>query len=179
LGLSTVLSIVRAHDGFAQVTTEPGRGSCFHIYLPAARTAAAPAAPVVEPPIYAGCGQLILVVDDEHAFQEITKAILQRHGFRVLTASDGREGLEIFIRHQGEIELIMTDMVMPSMGGMAFIEAVRQLKPEVRILAVSGLSENDKVTTGTNVAFLLKPFTTEKLLKAANELLGSIPRAVA
>jgi CheY-like chemotaxis protein len=123
---------------------------------------------------------LILVVDDEHAFQEITKAILQKHGYRVLTASDGREGLEVFIRHQGEIDLVMTDMNMPSMGGGAFVNAVRQLKPEVCILTVSGLSEHDRFSNSVpGVPLLLKPFSTERLLAAASELLVPAQRVAA
>jgi PAS domain S-box-containing protein len=180
LGLSTVLTIVKAHDGFIRVESEPGRGSCFDVFLPAASLAPNPAAPAQEPLAQAGRGELILVVDDEHAFQEITKAILQKHGYRVLTASDGREGLEVFIRHQGEIDLVMTDMNMPSMGGGAFVNAVRQLKPEVCILTVSGLSEHDRFSNSVpGVPLLLKPFSTERLLAAASELLVPAQRVAA
>jgi CheY-like chemotaxis protein len=177
LGLSTVLTIIKTHDGFVDVRSEAGRGSCFQIFMPAVRLSRATAVPAPEPPVVPGRGELILVVDDEHAFQEITKAILQKHGFRVLTASDGREGLEVFVRHQGEIELVMTDMVMPALGGAEFIQAMRGLKPDTRVLAVSGLSENDKVASNqTGVPFLLKPFTTERLLAAIGQQIAAASR---
>jgi CheY-like chemotaxis protein len=140
------------------------------VFLPAASLAPNPAAPAQEPLAQAGRGELILVVDDEHAFQEITKAILQKHGYRVLTASDGREGLEVFIRHQGEIDLVMTDMNMPSMGGGAFVSRAAA-QAEVSILTISS-SERDQFSNSVpGMPLLLKPFSTERLLAAITGLL--------
>jgi CheY-like chemotaxis protein len=92
----------------------------------------------------------------------------------VLTASDGSEGLECFKRHEDQVDLILTDLVMPSMGGAALIEAVRQSGQQVAVLAVSGLSEQERLSgTLRDTPVLLKPFTTERLLRAVSELLNA------
>ena len=112
------------------------------------------------------------MVDDERAFQEITKAIFNKYGYRVLTASDGTEAVALFAQHKDDIDLVMTDMVMPYLDGPATISALRRLNPNVRIIASSGLSENETLAHElANATFLLKPFTTEKLLATVNEVL--------
>ena len=128
------------------------------------------------PPI--GHGEKILVIDDERAFQEITKAIFSKYGYRVLTASDGTEAVALFAQHKDDIDLVMTDMVMPFLDGPATINALRRIDPNIRIIAASGLSENEQIAGSlTDATFLLKPFTTEKLLTVVNHALHA-PRKV-
>ena len=174
LGLSTVLNIVKAHGGFIRTESKPGKGTQFRIFLPAAEagTKVTATEQVSAPPM--GHGQKILVIDDERAFQEITKAIFNKYGYRVLTASDGTEALALFAQHKDDIDLVMTDMVMPFLDGPATINALRRLDPNVRIIAASGLSENEhRAAELTNSTFLLKPFTTEKLLATVDRVLKS------
>jgi CheY-like chemotaxis protein len=172
LGLPTVLNIVKAHGGFIQTQSQPGCGTSFRVFLPAAETSSKAASPEPAPLPPQGRGEQILVIDDERAFQEITKAIFEKHGYRVLTASDGAEALAVFAQHKGAIDLVMTDMVMPFLDGPATIKALRSIDPQVRILAASGLSESERLTGElTNTAFLLKPFTSERLLTTVHEVL--------
>ena len=172
LGLSTVLNIVKAHGGFIHTESEMGKGTRFRVFLPAAKAATKPAPPESSAVIPSGHGENILVVDDEHAFQEITKAIFNKYGYRVLTASDGTEAVALFAQHKDDIDLVITDMMMPYLDGPATINALRRLDPHVRIIASSGLSENEALARDlANATFLLKPFTTEKLLAAVNAVL--------
>jgi len=172
LGLSTVLNIVKAHSGFIRTESEQGKGTRFRIFLPAAESAVKAAAPEKSQTVATGHGENILVVDDERAFQEITKAIFNKYGYRVLTANDGTEAVALFTQHKDDIDLVMTDMVMPYLDGPATISALRQIDPNVRIIAASGLSENEKLAQDArNTTFLLKPFTTEKLLATVSQAL--------
>src|SRR5262249_51269917 len=118
LGLPTVRNIVQAHGGFICTESEMGRGTRFRIFLPAAEarpTVTALDRSTAAPPV--GHGEKILVVDDERAFQEITKAIFIKHGYRVVTASDGTEALALFAQQKEDIDLVMTDMMMPILDG--------------------------------------------------------------
>jgi PAS domain S-box-containing protein len=172
LGLSTVLNIVKAHHGFIRTESDLGKGTRFRIFLPAAESAAKAVAAenAVAPP--AGHGENILVIDDERAFQEITKAIFNKYGYRVLTANDGTEAVALFAQHKDDIDLVMTDMVMPYLDGPATITALRRIDPHVRIVAASGLSENERLAHELpHTTFLLKPFTTEKLLATVHQAL--------
>jgi PAS domain S-box-containing protein len=174
LGLSTVLTIVKAHEGFIQTESEMGKGTCFRIFLPAAEATTKVAAPheTAAPPT--GRGERILVIDDERAFQEITRAIFVKYGYRVITASDGTEAVALFAQHRDDIALVMTDMVMPFLDGPATIDALRRLDPSIPIIAASGLNESEKfVESLADATFLLKPFTTENLLTAVNQALRS------
>ncbi len=174
LGLSTVVNIVKAHDGFIRTQSEVGKGTCFRIHLPAAEAPLKASGQEQAPTFPVGNGEKILVIDDERAFQEITKAIFSKHGYRVLTANDGTEAVAIFARHKDDIDLVMTDMIMPYLDGPATINALRRLDPEVPIIAASGMSESEKVTEQlTRITFLQKPFTTEKLLTAVAQALHS------
>jgi len=174
LGLSTVRSIVQAHNGFIRTESAVGQGTRFRIFLPAAEAPATLAAPPTPPKPTEGHGETILVVDDERAFQEITRAIFTKHGYRVITANDGAEAVALFTRHKEEIDLVMTDMVMPFLDGPATINALRRLDPTLRLIAVSGLSESEKMLENlADATFRQKPFTTEKLLHSFQQALRS------
>lgn len=172
LGLSTVASIVKAHEGFIRTHSEVGKGTSFRIFLPAAETAAKATGQEPAPSMPLGRGEKILIIDDERAFQEITKAIFNKHGYRVLTANDGTEAVALFAQHKDDINLVMTDMVMPYLDGPATITAIRRLNPDVPIIAASGMSESEKLAEEfTQATFLQKPFTTERLLATVDAVL--------
>ncbi|MEW6734202.1 MAG: response regulator [Acidobacteriota bacterium] len=166
LGLSTALSIVRSHDGFIDVKSEYGKGTEFHIYLPAgvAQPSASSQRQVELP---TGNGEMILIVDDEAAIREITKSTLAAYGYNVLTASDGAEALAICAKNIGQIDLVLMDLMMPVLDGVATIKTLEKLDPNLKIIPTSGLlTKADVDMPSVRVkAFLPKPYTTESLLK--------------
>jgi PAS domain S-box-containing protein len=174
LGLSIALTIVKGHNGFLNVYTEPGKGTRFSIYLPAAPESAELAAADLLPQYAAGSGQLILVVDDEANIVEITRASLERFGYRTLTASDGVEGLDIFAKNAEEIAAVITDISMPNMDGPNMIRAIRDVDPDIKVIAMSGLMNTDQIAELQTIkvtSVLTKPFTTESLLASLAEIL--------
>ena len=174
LGLSTVRGIVDHHRGFISLKTQPGRGTTFRVYLPAAEIPAKSGhLDPVRPCAVRGNGELILIVDDEAQIRDITAAILSRHGYRVLIAGDGSEAVALFASRSSEISVVVTDMSMPNLDGAVLANIVQHLNPLVKILAMSGLSSNggeSKMRQFTG-AFLFKPFKVEALLQAVNQLL--------
>lgn len=178
LGLSTVTGILRSHEGFITFDTKPGSGSTFRCYLPA-RPDAKPAAPQdsVSEEVPRGRGQLILVVDDEASILNVMQHTLEAYGYRPIIAEDGARALALYEKKADEIELVITDMVMPGLDGAALIAAMRRLNPEVRVLAASGKGNGiEEILHQTEVsAFLRKPYSAEQLLMVLDDLFDSSP----
>jgi len=174
LGLSTVQGIVRGHGGFVNVYSEIGRGTEFRIHLPAMEAGQIEQVQIANPELPAGQGELILVVDDELAIREVTKATLEAFNYRVLTASDGTEALALYAQHGEEIKAVLTDMMMPFLDGPATIRALQRLNPNIKIIASSGLADNGKAVEAADLGirhFLPKPYTADRLLKMLVEIL--------
>ena len=174
LGLSTVQGIVRGHGGFINVYSEIGVGTEFRIHLPAMEAGQIEQAKIVNPELPAGNGELILVVDDELAIREVTKATLEAFNYQVLIASDGTEALALYAQHRDEVKLVLTDMMMPFLDGPATIRALQKLNPNIKIIATSGLASNGKAIEAADLGvrhFLAKPYTADKLLKLLAEIL--------
>ena len=169
LGLSTVMAIVKSHQGIIDVYSETGKGTTFKVYLPAIELSAA-AQMLVTPQISVprGKGETVLVVDDEASILTITSQTLQAFGYRVFTATDGAEAVALYAEHRKEIAVVLTDMSMPIMDGAAVIRALTKLNPAIKIIAASGLNANGEVAKVSGLAvkhFLTKPYTAGTLLK--------------
>ncbi len=175
LGLSISHGIVRSHGGFITVYSEFGKGTAFKVYLPAIKTTETLKAEEHQHELPAGHGESILVVDDEGQLLDITKKILETHGYKVITANDGKKAIALYSQHRKKIKLVLMDMMMPVMDGPASIQEIRKINPEIKIIAVSGLTEKDKLVRVADLAnaFLSKPYTTENLLKTAHDVLST------
>jgi two-component system, cell cycle sensor histidine kinase and response regulator CckA len=173
LGLSTTLGIIKNHGGLVKVNSKVNQGSQFKVYLPTLRETVAQ--PPASPRLLGGNNELILIVEDEPAIQQVTKASLEDGNYRTLTASDGIEAIALYTEHQQEISLVLMDIMMPSLDGVSAIRALRDINPKVSVIAMSGLATNSQVTEalGSNVkAFLPKPYTMQELLNTLHEVLN-------
>jgi PAS domain S-box-containing protein len=179
LGLPTALGIVKSHNGYFRVVSELGKGTEFQVYLPMCfRDGQFTPSPRPAPP--RGNGETVLVVDDEAGIRDIASEILSRYGYRVLTASDGTEAVALVAQHRGKIDLVLTDVMMPYMDGVALVRSLRKLAPNLRILAFSGLSNDatlaPKITELRRLGLppvLSKPIAAPELLSAIHELISA------
>lgn len=169
LGLSTTIGILKSHKGFINVSSEVGKGTEFKVFLPAIDTQTME--PVKESAFKPIAEKLILVVDDEAAIRSVIEATLEAHHYTVLTANEGKEAIALYAEHNDRVELVLLDMMMPSMDGQTTIRALKRIDPNVKIIAVSGLSSNKESALKAGVkGFLQKPFTSQDLIMMINEL---------
>ncbi|MBN8721804.1 MAG: PAS domain S-box protein [Acidobacteria bacterium] len=175
LGLSTVAVIVKSHEGFIEVYSELGRGTKFKVFLPSAPQVSTPHTESRITSLMLGKGETVLVVDDELSIREITRATLNKYGYSPMVAGDGTEALAIYAKHSEEISVIIIDMMMPYLDGIATIRALQRLNPLVKVIATSGLSSDGKageaIACGAK-SFLPKPYTAEKLLEMLADVIN-------
>jgi CheY-like chemotaxis protein len=160
---------VTGHGGFIDVASDRGRGTTFHVYLPAlpAAVEAAAADPPAEPA--GGAGELVLVVDDEASIREMTREVLEEFGFAVVTAGSGGDAIAVFRERRAEIRVIVTDLAMPEMDGESLVRALREIDSAVAIIISSGLIEGTPLETGAD-ALLSKPYTASQLVELVRSL---------
>lgn len=178
LGLATVYGIVDQHRGWIEVTSEPGKGTTFNIYLPETdETNAKPAEHTSQPGIHRG-KETILLVEDELALRELARLVLEDYEYRVLEAGSGVQALKVWEQHKNEIDMLLTDMVMPEgMTGRELAERLQTERPDIKVLYSSGYSPD--VVGGCfklpeNSFFLAKPYQPPKLAQAVRECLDNV-----
>ena len=174
LGLSTVYGIIKQSGGEILAESEPGAGSLFRVYLPqAARTLEAAPQPEVSKPGSWG-GETILLVEDEDSLRDAAQEYLESLGYTVLTAANGLEALEISARYTGEVALLLTDIVLPRLGGRLVRERIQEMRPGIKTIFISGYAEDmsPDLVTAPRTPFLQKPFLLRMLGKLVSEVLA-------
>jgi two-component system, cell cycle sensor histidine kinase and response regulator CckA len=175
LGLSTVYGIVKQSGGFIEVRSQLGKGTTFRVHLPrvAGEPAPSEAPSSLEP---AGGTETVLVVEDDSAVRRLVHRVLEPAGYTVLSAPGGPEAFRLHERRAGPLDLLITDVVLPSMDGVAVAERFRSLHPGVRVLFMSGYPAHAPREVGVfrpDLAFLHKPFTAAGLLRKVRERLDA------
>jgi PAS domain S-box-containing protein len=174
LGLAAVLGIVRGHKGALRVYTEMGHGTTFKILLPAHHQPAQQLeSGALAPNPWKGHG-LVLLVDDEDSIRNVGRHMLERAGFEVMTAADGREAIDLFVKHHDRVRLVVLDMTMPNLDGEACFRELRRVDPHVRVIVTSGYNEQDVMTrfVGKGLAgFVQKPYSVTELLSSVRDVL--------
>jgi two-component system cell cycle sensor histidine kinase/response regulator CckA len=180
LGLSTVYGIVKQSGGNIWAYSEPGKGTSLKIYLPRVREGQVPQGGQRAQPSLADerHAEGILVVEDDEAVRSLVPVILRKKGYTVFAASDGEEALRIFQNHEGKIDLVITDVIMPRMNGKKLADELRKIRSDLKVIFTSGYTSNTIVHHGVldpGVIFVEKPITAEHLLKKVREALDGEP----
>jgi DNA-binding NtrC family response regulator len=169
-----VFGIVTQNEGHILVHSELGQGTTFEVYLPRSEEALVRAAADSAETVPEHGVETVLVVEDEADVRTLTANALTMHGYRVLSASNGVEALQVSEMHDGPIHLLLTDVVMPQLGGMELVEQLQPQRPEMRVLYMSGYADRPLVRrflSDPNVAFLPKPFNADMLAQKVRSVL--------
>jgi PAS domain S-box-containing protein len=169
LGLSTVQGIIKSHKGFINVDSKVGKGSKFQVFLPSINQEIS-ILKSDDHKMYQGRGEVILLVDDEAQIIEVTKTILESYNYQIITARNGKEAIDVYIQNQDKIKLVLMDIMMPEMDGNTAIYKLKEINPQVQIIACSG--RNIEPDNEAQVAaILLKPYSNQELLEKLNFVL--------
>jgi PAS domain S-box-containing protein len=174
MGLSMTYGIVKQSGGHISVYSELGRGTTFKIYFPRIEASISIAKPEAQVGATVGGNETILLVEDEHAVRGLAKRILETHGYLVLEAHHGRDAIRISDEYPGPIHLLVTDVIMPEMSGRQVADRLAESRPEIRVLFVSGYTDNAIMHHGVleaSTAFLQKPFTRDSLARKVRQVL--------
>ncbi len=174
LGLATVFGIIKQHGGQVWAYSEPHLGATFKIYLPVSTEPAAGDGPAPARPAVLGGSETVLLVEDNESVRNLALSILRRQGYTVLAAENGRAALALLDRHDGQVDLLLTDVVMPEMNGRQLFEALSGSHPRIKVLYMSGYTDDVIAHRGVmdpGVAFIQKPFSLKALAAKVREVL--------
>ena len=180
LGLATLFGIVKQAGGYVWAHSEPGDGSRFDVFIPRVESGGRTTAPATDgaAPRRGGRGETILLVEDEAPVRTLARRVLEKNGYRILEAEDPAAALALVERHDGPIDLLFTDVVMPGMSGGELAERLRATRPDLPTLFTSGYTEDEVVRRGVSAgeaAFMEKPFTPDELLRQIRQVLDGHP----
>jgi len=176
LGLSMVFGAIQSHGGAIRVESVPGQGTSFHIYLPLQQTPCAYIQGNSEEKVIPGFGETILLVDDEANVLVIGKDVLESLGYKVLTATDGQQAVEVYAAHRGDIDLLFLDVVMPNMGGVEALQQIRQQNPDVKAIFATGYDKSNALVEAGHISpemIISKPYSVITLSQAIRRMLDS------
>ena len=177
LGLSTVFGIVKQSNGYIWVDSAPGKGSSFNIYFPCAETQTIPETPIETVKNQFSGNEQILLVEDEVSLNRMVSTMLKRYGYRVRQAFNAEEALAIYRKENRQIDLIITDVVMPGMNGIEMMEELTAQYGDIRVIYMSGYTDNEMIQHGLmeqGLHFLQKPFTPEQITKKIREIMDGV-----
>jgi PAS domain S-box-containing protein len=174
LGLSMVYGIIKQHEGYINVYSEPGMGTTFRIYLPLIKAKVEEIKPEVIQPVERGT-ETILLAEDEIEVKEFTKKMLEEYGYKVITAGSGQKAIDEFKAHKDKIQLVLLDVIMPNKNGKEAYEEIKKIMPDIKVLFMSGypadiIHKHDIIEKG--FAYIEKPASPTKLLRKIREVLG-------
>ncbi|WP_198507130.1 PAS domain-containing protein [Mariprofundus aestuarium] len=170
LGLAMVFGAIKTHRGYVEVESVEGKGSTFHVYLPLIEAEAPESALPQQPDSVEGAGETILLADDDANVRETTIEVLKALGYRVLAAENGEQAVELFRENSETINLVLSDLVMPVMGGYESVQAMRQIQPDVRVIFATGYDSNGDAHLDDELV-IRKPFVVEELSRLISQQL--------
>jgi CheY-like chemotaxis protein len=179
LGLATVFGIVKQNGGHIGVCSEPGQGASFELYFPQSEDRPPPSAPLPSAPPPISRSATILVVEDEPQLLAMASTVLRGEGYVVIEAEDPLRAIELSRTHVGPIDILLTDVVMPHLGGRKLAERLEASRPEMRVVYMSGYTEDAIVHQGVldqNICFLPKPIVPSALRNIIRQVLGGTDR---
>jgi len=177
LGLAIVYSVARNHRGFVDVESQPGEGTTFKLYLPQIETEITKEKSEKAAAIELGKGETILFADDDENIVKVLSMLLERYGFKVLTAQSGEETLDVLKRKQGKVDLVVLDLVMPGLSGRETYYRIQELYPKMRVLFITGYAGSEFTGWIEDIPakqILMKPFHANKLIDAINRNLTGV-----
>ena len=175
LGLAIVMGVVKQHEGFIDVHSEPGKGTAFHIHIPVSEVAAEPP-PEPDTALVRGGHETILVGEDDDGLRDLADEILQGFGYRVLLARDGEEAFRTFMAHRSEISLVLLDVIMPKLNGADAYERMSREKPGLPVIFTSGYSERGAMLNSMPIhgaPMLQKPYGAKLLARKVRQTLDA------